>query len=107
MKIQNRSFWFFTCHEEVHAWMGVLLLRGRGEKLARFARIMFRTTCFECGLIESDADRLSSPLRTGMCFVLISHMCLGVSGFKLFKNRLSSWSVVESWWEGEGREDEI
>ena len=71
-----------------------------GKELARFAQIMFRTTCFECGLIESDAGRLSSPHRdwdVGKRFVLISHMCLGVSGFRLFKNRLSSWSVVESW----------
>lgn len=32
----------------------------------------------------------------GKCFVLIFHMCLGVSGFGLFKNRLSSLSVAES-----------
>ena len=74
-------------------------------ELAYFARTMFRTTCFECGLIESDDGRLSSRHRgwdVGKCFVLMSHMCLGVSGFRLFKNRLSS-SVVESrggWWRG-------
>lgn len=32
----------------------------------------------------------------GKCFVLIFRMCLGVSGFRLFKNRLSSLSVAES-----------
>lgn len=31
----------------------------------------------------------------GKCFVLIFHMCLGVRGFRLFKNRLSL-SVAES-----------
>ena len=106
MKIQTVLSGFSRVMKKYTRGWWVLLLSG-GEELARFARIMFRTTCFECGLIESDADRLSSLLQIGMCFVLISHMCLGVSSFKLFKNRLSSWSVVESWWEGEGREDEI
>lgn len=32
----------------------------------------------------------------GKCFILIFHMCLGVCGFRLFKNRLSSLSVAES-----------
>lgn len=32
----------------------------------------------------------------GKCFVLIFHMCLGVSGFRLLKNRLLSLSVTES-----------
>lgn len=63
------------------------------------AQIMFGATCFECGLIELDDGCFSSLRGIGMwgkCFVLIFHMCLGVSGFRLFKNRLSSLSVAES-----------
>lgn len=90
--------WFFVCHYKASACMR-MCGSVQGRRRHTLLEHCSEPPALNVGWLNQMTAAFHHRVGIGMwgkCFVLIFHMCLGVSGFRLFKNRLSSLSVAES-----------